>query len=319
MVIEYTLPYTTVEINEKIDMVDEISNDKNAEEIPSLPIVKFVDYDKKVKTISHRGYNAEAPENTIPAFILSKQKGYNYVECDVFFTSDNVAVLLHDDTIDRTSNGSGNISSLTYEEVLQYDFGSWKSSLYKGVKIPTFKQFILLCKDIDLHPYIELKDCTQEQAKDIVIMVEEAGMKGRVTYTSFDSNILEYIKNIDKEARLGYTSFYGTKTEVNTALGLKTDVNEVFVTIRYYEITDSFISLCKENNLPLEIWCVNDKDVIKNMDDYITGVTSDNLMAGKILCNKSENIVQQWTYNLSFSNTEKDKNIRKQIFNINFK
>lgn len=74
-----------------------------------------VNYDSNVKAINHRGYSAIAPENTIPAYIMSKKMGFTYVECDVSFTSDGVAVLLHDNTIDRTSDGSGAISGLTYE------------------------------------------------------------------------------------------------------------------------------------------------------------------------------------------------------------
>ena len=112
----------------------------------------MVDYDENVRTIAHRGYSAVAPENTIPAYILAKQMGYKYVECDVSFTSDNVAVLLHDSTIDRTSNGTGSIADMPYEQAAQYDYGSWKSSEYTGTTIPTFEEFIMLCKKIGLHP-----------------------------------------------------------------------------------------------------------------------------------------------------------------------
>ena len=101
----------------------------------------------EIKAVAHRGYSTEAPENTLPAFRLAKENGFDYVECDVVFTSDNVPVLLHDSSIDRTSNGEGKISSLTYEEVSQYDFGSWFSEEYAGVKIPTFDEFLKLCID----------------------------------------------------------------------------------------------------------------------------------------------------------------------------
>ena len=105
-----------------------------------LKEVSSINYDLNVKAINHRGYSYESPENTIPAYIMSKDKGFTYVEGDVAFTKDNVAVLLHDNTIDRTSNGSGKITDFYYQELLQYDFGSWFSSEYEGVKIPTFKE-----------------------------------------------------------------------------------------------------------------------------------------------------------------------------------
>lgn len=251
--------------------------------------VGYIDYDLNVKSVNHRGYSAEAPENTIPAYILSKKKGFKYAECDVSFTSDGVAVLLHDATIDRTSNGSGNINSITYNDALNYDFGSWKSSAYAGTKIPTFEEFIMTCKAIGLHPYIELKNnggYTQEQITGIVNTVKKAGMDGKVTYISFSASYLGYVKAADDSARLGYLSSSANQTVINTALGLKTSGNAVFVDIKYTAITDSFVSLCAENNLPLEIWTVNSQDEIEEMNSYVTGVTSDNLIAGKILYDK---------------------------------
>ena len=103
-----------------------------------------IDYDKTVKAVAHRGYSSTAPENTLPAYKLAKQNGFNYVECDVSMTSDGVPMLLHDATINRTSNGSGTLSQMTYAEVREYDFGSWKSSAYAGTVIPTFEEFIAL-------------------------------------------------------------------------------------------------------------------------------------------------------------------------------
>lgn len=153
-----------------------------AREAQNINIDNLINYDLNVKAVNHRGYSAEAPENTLPAYVMSKKKGFTYVECDVSFTSDGVAVLLHDATINRTSNGTGNINSLTYAKVATYDFGAWFNEAnpdiaidYTGVKIPTFSEFIILCKRLGLHPYIELKSSgsyTQDQITQIVTEVE---------------------------------------------------------------------------------------------------------------------------------------------------
>jgi glycerophosphoryl diester phosphodiesterase len=238
------------------------------------------------KPIAHRGIHYKYIENTLPAFILSKEKGFNYVECDVSFTSDGIPVLLHDETIDRTSNGSGRVSNLTYNQLLQYDFGNWKSSEYAGTKIPTFEEFIVLCKNIGLHPNIELKDngnYTQEQILEIVDIVKNCGMKGNVTYVSFNINYLNYVKAYDKQARLGYVMFDITQDKINEALNLKSGLNDVFITASYTNLTDAKIQMCIDNGLPLEMWSVNDADVIKSMNSYISGVTSDSLIASQIL------------------------------------
>lgn len=259
---------------------------KVSKEVFNLTVGAFIDYDANVKAVNHRGYSTEAPENTIPAYILSKQKGFKYVECDVAFTKDGVAVLLHDGTIDRTSDGTGGIWSLTYEELLQYDFGSWKSSSYTGTKIPTFEEFIKLCKNIGLHPYIELKSSssyTEVQIQSLVDIVESYGMKGKVTWISFNATFLGYVKNYDDTARIGFLANTVSETEVTKALGLKTENNEVFIDMAYNYATEDVVSLCIENDLPLEIWTVDSESVIKNMNGYVSGVTSNNLIAGKVL------------------------------------
>lgn len=247
------------------------------------------DYDKNVKAIAHRGFSTEAPENTIPAYILAKQKGFNFVECDVAFTADGVCVLLHDSTIDRTSNGSGNISTMTYAEAMQYDYGSWKSPDYAGTHLPTLDEFLNACKGLGLHPYIEIKDgsgITQEKANSIITAVEKAGMRGKVTYISFDPSYLRYVKNTDPSARLGYVVIAVDSAAISTATGLKTGSNEVFISCYNDNLNDTMVELCVNADLPLEVWTVNDESWVEGMNPYITGVTSDNLIAGKILYNK---------------------------------
>lgn len=246
----------------------------------------LMNYDLNVKAINHRGYSLEAPENTIPAYILSKKKGFTYVEGDVSFTSDSVAVLLHDSTIDRTSDGSGDITSITYQKVLQYDFGSWLSEEYAGTRIPTFKEWMVCCKNLGLHPYIELKSAggyTQSQINQVVAEVEECGMKGKVTYISFSNTYLAYVKNADSYARLGLLANPLNTSKINQAKALRSGNNEVFLDAKLSTVTSSLISTLINEDLPLEVWTVNTEDEIKNMPTYISGVTSDSLVAGKIL------------------------------------
>lgn len=252
-----------------------------------------IDYDAVVKGINHRGYNGTAPENTLPAYKLSKQMGFNYVETDVSFTSDGVAVLLHDATINRTArNADGtsisetiNIADITYEQALTYDFGIWKGASYAGTPIPTLAQFLTLCRNLSLYPYIELKsngNYTEAQIQGIVDAVEAHGLKGKVSYISFNSTYLGYVKSYDGSARLGYiSSGNGTAGNISTASGLKTSTNEVFLDT--YDRSSTWAASCKAAGIPLEVWTIDSASTITGLDPYITGVTSNNLIAGKIL------------------------------------
>lgn len=255
---------------------------KAIDEITKINPIRM-DRMSNVKSVNHRGYNNIAPENTLPAYVLSAQKGFKYVETDVQFTKDGVAVILHDDTVDRTSNGSGAIASMTFEEVRALDFGSWKSTDYVGTKIPTLDEFLMCCKSLGLFPYIELKSgMTQARVNNIVASVKKYGMRDNTTYISFGLGSLGFVKNADSHARLGLVK-QGTITEdiITSAESLKNEYNEVFIDAEKGR-TDAEIQLAIDADIPVEYWTVG-ADTIKSANPYISGFTSNADIASNVL------------------------------------
>ena len=252
-----------------------------------------INYDTTLKSVAHRGLSSAAPENTIPAYRAAAAAGFHYVETDVQFTSDGVPVLLHNNRIDDTSNGVGEIVYMTYETVRTYDFGSWFSADFTGTQIPNFDEFIVFCKQAMLHPYIELKfsafgysSASTTKIQMIVDKVEAAGMKGKVTYISFKDFYLSAVKDIDPDARLGLlfdcnSSGHFTDALITSASGLKTNTNEVFLDARGVNSTD--IGMCKTAHIPLEVWIVDSASGVRGLDPYITGMTTNTLIGGKVL------------------------------------
>ena len=234
-----------------------------------------------VKSVAHRGFSIGAPENTLPAYRMARENGFTHAECDVSFTSDGVAVLLHDDMIDRTSNGTGYISKLTYDEVLSYDYGSWFSEDYAGTKIPTVNEFLQLCKNIGLQPYIELKAGSEAQITELVNSAKRFGIMDQITWISFSNTYLEYVKNAAPTARLGYVVTSVTDDVIALAKNLQNGDNEVFIDTNSY--TDAEVDRCINASLPMEVWVLNDLSAIQNMPAYVSGVTSDSQHAGRIL------------------------------------
>ncbi len=246
-------------------------------------------------SINHRGWY-EAPENTLSAYRESKNHGFKYVECDVQFTKDGIPVLLHDDTIDRTSNGSGNVGNMTLAELLQYDFSydtadtTHDFSKYRGEKIPTFEEFIALCKELDLHPYIEIKgSITDEEAAKLVKIVTDAGMLDSVSWLSFDGGALSKIVSLDAGARIVWvlTDTNADKIEATNIpfaqANLMTGESEVVFDLYYTLANQAVVDLLEANNIPLEVWTVNNESTIRNLNSYVSGVTSDMLNAKEIL------------------------------------
>lgn len=231
-----------------------------------------------VRGVNHRGFNDVAPENTLPAFRLSAKMGFGYVETDIQSTSDGHLVCIHDYTVDRTSDGSGNVADMTLDQLKALDFGSWKSPAYAGTKIPTFAEFLVCCRNLGLHAYIELKVGAIEQ--QIVRMVEAYGMKGHVSYICFNGSMLANILSHDPKARVGLLCTYVTEDDVAWVENHKTDDNEIFIDVAYANRADA-ITLCKAANIPLELYTLT-RYQISLADDYISGFTSNNCDASVV-------------------------------------
>ena len=113
-----------------------------------------------VRMTAHRGFSALVPENTLPAFRLAGEYGFWGAECDTSPTADGVWVIMHDDTVDRMTNGEGKVKDLTYDEIrtLTIDDGSNVES-YPDTKVPTLTEYLDVCSEYGLHPVIEIKTC----------------------------------------------------------------------------------------------------------------------------------------------------------------
>ena len=110
-----------------------------------------------MKIIAHRGYSAKYPENTMAAFKAAASLPIHGVELDVHLTKDHQIVVIHDEKINRTSNGKGYVKDMTLQQLRQYDFGSWFSEAFKGEGIPTLGEVLKIFKETDLKVNIELK------------------------------------------------------------------------------------------------------------------------------------------------------------------
>lgn len=253
-----------------------------------------------VKGINHKGYCNIAPENTIAAYKLSKQKGFEFVETDISFTSDNVPVLLHDNTINRTARNSDGteiqntiyISDITYNQALTYDFGIWKSPVYAGTKIPKFEDFIKFCKYAGLKPYCEIKTdgITEEKVKIIVDIVSKYGMDDFVTYISFSSIVLGYIAAYKPTARLGLLTSSISETIIGYAEGLRTETNEVFFDIDKSAATEANIDIIKNAGFAVEVYIVDALATLQTLNPYITGITTNSLNIPLLYYKLSETI-----------------------------
>ncbi|MBR4969094.1 MAG: hypothetical protein IKY57_02935 [Alistipes sp.] len=138
---------------------------------------------------AHRGLSHRYPENTALAFREAAKVPYYFgMETDVQMTSDGVLVCMHDTKLDRTTNGTGKVSDYTWAELrkLWIDGGTgWNAKYTRKLRIPTFKEYLKICKKANLVPYVELKLLNSQGIKKTVEMLHKMGFEGKYVLTSF--------------------------------------------------------------------------------------------------------------------------------------
>ena len=140
---------------------------------------------------SHRGGGVMAPENTLPAISAALAAGFDYVEVDVALTADRQPVLMHDATVDRTTNGHGRLSALTLAEIRALDAGSWFDPAYAGTPVPTFAEFLDVLAASGHRALIEMKGPWDAAAVEAAVAeVTARNLERRVAVSSFDARTL---------------------------------------------------------------------------------------------------------------------------------
>ena len=140
---------------------------------------------------SHRGGAANAPENTLPAITAALDGGFEYVEVDVALTADGHPVLMHDKTVDRTTDGHGRLASLTLAQVRQLDAGSWFDPAYAGTPVPTLQEFLDALVVADGRAILEFKGEWDAAAVAAAVAdISGRGLERRVVLASFDARTL---------------------------------------------------------------------------------------------------------------------------------
>ncbi|KGP72151.1 glycerophosphodiester phosphodiesterase [Pontibacillus yanchengensis] len=205
---------------------------------------------------AHRGASHFAPENTMPAFELAINVGAEGIETDVQLTKDNIPVLIHDETLHRTTNGSGYVKDHTYNELKTLDAGSWFAPKYQGTSLVTLEEFLTWAQDQSIYINIELKN-------------------NIIDYSNIESIVYEYIKAFNLQSRVIISSFnpnsvkrFGKLTnEIETALLLSQrsrnalsyvkQVGASALHAKYSLLTKKLVEDCQDQDLSLRIYTVN--------------------------------------------------------------
>jgi len=141
-----------------------------------------------VEVIAHRGFSSLAPENTLAAMELAISSKAHRVEFDVQSTRDGVPVVLHDDTLERTTNGKGRVCDKTYQEISKLDAGSWFHPDFRGERVPTLDMVLELCKGkIPVNVEIKSEDSSNGIEMKVLDALRRHESVDSTTVSSFES------------------------------------------------------------------------------------------------------------------------------------
>lgn len=155
--------------------------------------------------LGHRGASGYAPENTLEAFKLAMDMGADGFELDVHLSKDGELVVIHDETVDRTTDGTGFVGEMTLAELKALDASNHKEA-YKGAKIPTLAEVYDLIRDTNHIVNVEIKtdNIFYPQLEEKVLALEkEMGMEGRIVYSSFNHYTVKKIRQLAPDAQIG--------------------------------------------------------------------------------------------------------------------
>lgn len=249
-----------------------------AEAVPNNSLNKPFMFSSRPKFMLHRGLQSEAPENSAPAFRLAGQRGAWAIETDVYETSDGHLICIHDDTVDRTTDGTGNVRDKTFAQIqaLTIDTGA-NIQDYPNLKIPTFEEYLSICKTYGCVAFIEIKGVTNLQL--LYDTVVDYGMLYNSVFTVWES-LLNLVRAVDTDTIVpcmlnGYSSATSYDDILTTAekypnvmLGLQTGT----------PLTDTIIAEAHQSDITVGCWTVNDsEDAIDYFERGIDIVTTNSL------------------------------------------
>jgi glycerophosphoryl diester phosphodiesterase len=211
---------------------------------------------------AHRGASGYYPENTVLSFQKALEMGCTGIETDVQLTKDGVLVLMHDEMVNRTTNSTGFVKDYSYKELSVLDAGAWMSEEYKGLKVPTAEELILMVKDKNVIINFEIKsgviiyDGIEEKLIDLIY---KYGMENRVILSSFNHYSMVHCKEISQDIKTGLLYMEGLYKPGAYAKTARADA----IHPNFYAMKGEIIREVKDEGIMVNTFTVNDINYMK--------------------------------------------------------
>lgn len=227
---------------------------------------------------AHRGASAVAPENTLAAFRAAAEQGARWVELDVALLGDDTLVVIHDDSVDRTTSGRGSLGELTAADIASLDAGTWFDPKFSGERLPTLSQVIALLGELGLSANVEIKQHKHHKSLDHLVHAVQAAIAGRsadtgIMISSFDPQALAAMHALepDLEMAMLWWSPPADWQDVLKAIPSRT------IHMNYKALSIALLEETSRNGVKVRAWTSNNPvELVSFWGAGLTGVITDN-------------------------------------------
>ena len=215
--------------------------------------------DSAPKLVAHRGLSSLYPENTLPAFYGAAKYGFDAFEFDIHTTKDGEWIVIHDDDVDHMTDGTGKVNSFTLEEILNLNIDNGNGIEEQEMKslrltIPTLEQTLDVCKEWNIPPVIELKDCDVQYLPALKETLDEYKLSDKAVIISFSKEYIEEYRKLDSDISMFYLANEPTKEDIDWCIEQNFGIN-----FNMWLLYKSFgaIRYARQNSVPIAAWTVD--------------------------------------------------------------
>ena len=235
--------------------------------------------------VAHRGHSFIAPENTLASYRAAIEAGADGGECDVYRSADGVVFLSHDRSPKRTMGGSdGNLTQMTFDQIRQFDAGSWKGEKFTGEKVPTLDEYLKLLKGTKCHPVIEIKQPGIEA--DVLEIVRKNEMMDVSTIIAFSEDAVRAVRRLAPDICVAWlysedlkdkgTAEENAERLAELVIGRCRALDVSIIDLDHRLLSPKLIQSLNEAAIHVWAWTVNDEIAMRRYLDWgVVSITTD--------------------------------------------